>query len=249
MADPFALAQAAFAAQHQALITHPDVVTHKSRPIAWFGDTAAYATSPLRVMTSGLNPSQVEFPTEDPDRRFPAASGVTAPDQRYLSSLNAYFHTDPYWKWFNTYRAILDGLDASFDGRTGTSTALHTDLCSPVPTSPTWSRLPGAVQHALAGPGVALWHDLVRALRPHVVLLSVARRHLDKIALDPLERDWSVLHAIDQRKAPYLVLARRYDADGHPVLVVWGRAANTPFGSISYRARHEIGALIREEVR
>jgi hypothetical protein len=57
-----------------------------------------------------------------------------------------------------------------------------------------------------------------------------------------------VLHTIAQRRAPYQVLARRYDADGHPVLVVWGKAANTPFGSISYPARRDIGTLIRKEI-
>lgn len=125
---------------------------------------------------------------------------------------------------------------------------MHTDLCSPVPTSPTWSRLPKATRAVLAGPGVRLWHDLVRVLQPHVVLLSVARSHLATIAFTAIEPEWTVLHTIEQKKQPYLVRARRYDVDGSPVLVVWGRAANTPFGSISYAARREIGARILKEI-
>jgi hypothetical protein len=165
-----------------------------------------------------------------------------------VASLAAYFTTHPYWRWFNTYRLLLEGLDASFDGTYGPNTAVHTDLCSPVPTSPTWSRLPAPVRAGLARPGVALWHDLVRALRPHVVLLSVAQHHLGTIRFEPLDPRWTVMHTIAQTKADYEVRARRYHTDGHPVLIVWGKAANTPFGSISYPARREIGTRIRKDL-
>ncbi|MDG4834229.1 hypothetical protein O7627_33735 [Solwaraspora sp. WMMD1047] len=243
--DLLAISEAAFSAQQQARDTYPELVTPGSRPIAWFGDISAYSASPLRIMTTGLNPSNIEFPDGDPDRRFPRASGVEDAGPKYVDSLNAYFTTDPYMKWFNTYRTLLEGLDASFDGSHGANVAVHTDLFSPVPTSPTWSRLPSTARKELAESGIALWHQLVQALRPDVILLSVAEKHLSVIDLPSRETGWKVLHTIEQRRAPYPVRTRAYHLNGHPILVAWGRAANTPFGSISYSARREIGTAIR----
>lgn len=42
-----------------------------SMPILYFGDRNAYAASPFRILTVGLNPSLAEFPTDTPWRRFP----------------------------------------------------------------------------------------------------------------------------------------------------------------------------------
>ncbi|MGY1777767.1 hypothetical protein ACI8AV_18070 [Geodermatophilus sp. SYSU D00804] len=243
-----AAADAAFRAHREATEVCGPVVTPGSRPIAWFGDTAAYAASPLRILTAGLNPSQVEFPAEQPDQRFPAARGVRQAGDAYVASLNDYFRVAPYWRWFNTYRPLLEGLQASFDGGFGASTAVHTDLCSPVPTSPTWSRLPAAVRAQLSIGGVQLWHELTELLRPDVVLLSLARGHLSHIVFPALDPDWSEWFAIPQPARPYVVLRRRYQIGGRPVLFVWGRAANTPFGSLSYPARRRVGARILEEV-
>ena len=108
-------------------------------PILFFGDLAAYRKSPLRVLTVGLNPSLHEFPADEPFRRFPLAEdGREAPT--YLAALSGYFRADPYHNWFRAYESLLAGLGTSYyEG--GASTALHTDICSPVATDPTWSRL------------------------------------------------------------------------------------------------------------
>ncbi len=67
---------------------HPSVVPDVCAPVLYFGDLAAYRTSPLRVLTVGLNPSDREFPEQAPCNRSPgAAAGLS-----YLSSLDAYFH-------------------------------------------------------------------------------------------------------------------------------------------------------------
>lgn len=113
-----------------------------SIPILFFGDSKAFASSPLRTITVGLNPSREEFPRRAPFLRFPAAEGtsVRAPD-RYLASLDAYFRTAPYTGWFNpSFEPLLRGLGASYYDQ-ASSVALHTDLCSPLATDPTWSRL------------------------------------------------------------------------------------------------------------
>jgi len=243
-----AAAETAFQAQRHAQQACGAVVTVSSRPIAWFGDTNNYAASPLRILTVGLNPSQIEFPAGQPALRFPAASGVEQACDSYVASLNDYFRVDPYWRWFNTYRPLLEGLQASFEGTLGSNSAVHTDLCSPVPTSPTGSRLPATVQGALSIRGVQLWHELTELLQPDIVLLSLARHHLSRINFPAIDTEWGEWFGIPQPAKPYVVLRRLYEVGGRPVLFVWGRAANTPFGSLSYPARRRLGARILEEV-
>lgn len=136
-------------------------------------------------------------------------------------------------------------MNASFyDG--AANIALHTDICSPLATDPTWSRL-GDERESLAADGVGMWHDLVRVLEPDVIPVSVARRHLEKIQFRPLD-DWRVIHVVE-RANPYKVEARRYEiTEGKFALVVFGRAANLPFGTVSggdkYLISRRIAAVI-----
>ena len=110
-------------------------------PILFFGNLDAYWASPLRVLTVGLNPSLHEFPQKECFRRFPALAGEGDPEpSRYLAAMSAYFDIDPYSAWFNTFKPLLKGMEASFY-KGGASTALHTDICSPVATNPTWNDL------------------------------------------------------------------------------------------------------------
>jgi hypothetical protein len=46
-----------------------------SVPILFFGDSRRYETSPLKVLTVGLNPSKLEFPAPDPFRRYSPRPG------------------------------------------------------------------------------------------------------------------------------------------------------------------------------
>ena len=155
-------------------------------PILFFGDLDAYRSSPLRVLTVGLNPSRREFPEGDPFRRFPLAEGhrVREPS-RYLDAMSAYIRTHPYHGWFSSFEPLLDGLGTTYyEG--SPSTALHTDICSPVATNPTWSSLGSDHRTALEADGGPLWHKLLEALRPHVVALSIARAHLGRIEFAPV---------------------------------------------------------------
>ena len=90
---------------------------------------------------------------------------------------------------------LLNGSGASYYAAE-TSTALHTDICSPVATSPTWSQLDGTDQAALEADGGPLWHILLETLRPRIVMLSVAQVHLRRIAFAPLT-EWRTLHAFE----------------------------------------------------
>lgn len=220
-------------------------------PILFFGDLDAYRASPLRVLTVGLNPSLREFPEDSPFQRFPLAEGITAgePD-RYLDALSAYFRTDPYRGWFSSFEPLLNGLDSSYyEGRP--STALHTDICSPVATDPTWTGLGEAPRAALEADGGPLWHTLLEALQPHIVVLSVARQHLSRIGFEPLTY-WEAIHVFDRtgsgapRKQPIEVSARWHEVGGEPSMFVFGRAAQKPLSLLSGAQKREAGEIALE---
>ena len=216
-------------------------------PILFFGDLDAYCRSPTRILTVGLNPSLEEFPSRRPFRRFPLASTVTPIDpERYIRALSAYFRTDPYDTWFRNFEPLLNGANASYYPRWA-STVLHTDICSPVATDPTWSRLADSDRAALEVHGPALWYGLVEELKPHIVVLSVARRYLSRIVFDPVSR-WKPLHRFEfkdsgaPRSRPYEARARWYRTGGNPTLFVHCPAGRTPL-TISTAQKRQLGAM------
>lgn len=237
------LVERAFAARDRAMVEDPDVVVDPAVPILYFGDLPAYRRSPLRIVTVGLNPSRVEFPAKQPFTRFPAAG--RGPDG-YLAALDDYFRTDPYLGWFNTFTSLLAGLGASFaDGEP--NRALHTDIGSPVATDPTWSKLSPAAKARLGSVGTPLWHDLVRELRPHAIVASVARPWLNQVTFEPAEPWWDLHVVAENRVRPYVVKARHIQVtDGHTALVVWGPAGMTPFQLVTHTVRRQIGQKIKE---
>ncbi len=227
-----------------------------SMPILFFGDLDAYFASSFRVVTVGKNPSLEEFPEDSPSwKRFPACTEITAADSgRYLDGLCSYFHVAPYDKWFRFYDAILGGAKAGYyPGKPSDkpSTALHTDIASPVATDPIWTKLGKSERSALQEKGVPLWHKLLKRLKPQMVLLSVAREHLERIEF-PASNDWRTIHEFKckedggQRSSPYPVCVRWYEIMGDPSLFVFGQAAQTPFGTLSDELKRRVGEIARE---
>lgn len=220
-------------------------------PVLFFGDVDAYLASRLRVVTVGLNPSLKEFPPWNPFVCFPLTEDAGGKDHsRYIEALSAYFRTNPYREWFGHFEPLLNGMGASYyDDET--STVLHTDICSPVATDPTWSRLSGTDQALLLADGCPLWHELVELLQPDVVVVSVARRHLARIRFEPLS-PWERIHSFGYT-ADGEPRSRSYDTDGcwhvvggEPSLVVFCPASQTPLGSISMSHRHELGSVVEQ---
>ncbi|HEY8644881.1 MAG TPA: hypothetical protein VIL77_03280 [Gaiellaceae bacterium] len=221
-----------------------------SMPILFFGDLSAYWRSTRRIVTVGLNPSDQEFPTAKSWSRFRRGSAFSQTDDldaaslpRYLGELSAYFAQDPYRRWFDrSFEPLLHGLDASYYP-IADSVALHTDLASPVATSPTWNGLK-PVHKALHRGGAQLWRDLVDVLAPDVIVLSVARHHLSAVSPLPLE-EWDELTRIE-RERPFVVKETTMPvAEGRKVaLAVVGRCTNVPFGSVSFPDRERIGRQI-----
>lgn len=224
-------------------------------PILFFGDLGSYTLSRLRVLTVGLNPSRLEFPTDIPFSRFPSCEDPAGREpRRYLESLSSYYGTRPYRRWFNSFEPILNGAETSYyPGET--SKALHTDICSPIATDPTWSHLGQADRSTLEADGGPLWHMLVKALKPHLVFLSVAKSHLGRIEFEPLDNQWNVLLTFDwtgsgdPRSRPYEIQGRWYDVGGEPSLFVFGTPAQTPFGLVSNLQKRKIGLIALEAYR
>ena len=230
----------------------PSSRVRPAMPILFFGDLEAYSTSSIRVVTVGLNPSLQEFPEDSPFRRFPGCAGITAADsEQYLQSLCSYFRVHPYRRWFRSYEAALGGAEASFyPGRP--STALHTDIASPVATNPTWSRLGERERGALQEKGGAIWRRLLDILKPQIVLLSVAREHRERIDCHyPALNDWRPIREFrhkesgERRRRPYPVDAGWFEIMGEPSLFVSGAPSQTPFGSLSDNQKRWVGELAR----
>ena len=221
-------------------------------PILFFGDLDAYLASPFRMVTVGLNPSRKEFPADEPFQRFPPAEGNREPSG-YLDALSAYFRTDPYSGWFNAFEPLLNGLGASYYAGAA-STALHTDICSPVATDPTWNNLDKANRAALEADGVPLWHMLLKELRPHIVAISVAKDHLKRIEFIP-RTDWKIIHTFDRkadgtlRSRPYEIHGRWYNVGGERSLFVFGTAGVKPFQLLADNQKQQAGKMLREVYR
>jgi hypothetical protein len=232
-----------------------DALEHLVRPsvpILFFGDSESYLASRVRVLTVGLNPSREEFPRANPFSRFQYSESVDASADldltAYLRSLNDYFRLNPYRKWFDpSFEPLLSGLGASYYAGCD-STALHTDLCTPLATDPTWSHLKSDERNLLRESGPRLWHDLVKALAPDLVLVSIQRALADTISF-PLAEDLGVVFELDgpKRARPYrLEATRRYVDHGKVAVFVFGQAAQTPFGSVSANDKRVMGARLRE---
>ena len=220
-------------------------------PILFFGDLDACLSSELRVLTVGLNPSLHEFPEDSPFLRFPdAESGAPHEPECYLKTLSNYFHTCPYRRWFSGFEHMLGGMDVSYY-HGNPATALHGDICSPVATNPTWNDLDSNARATLEQDGGPLWHDLVKVLQPHIVTLSVARRHLRRIKFSPItdQADLHVFESTTERKLrtrPVRVCARWYEVNGEPSLFVSIPAAQTPLGNLSHEQKREAGRIALE---
>jgi len=196
-------------------------------PIHWFGNRPAYEASLLRVVTVGLNPSDREFRPKyetalSKDFRFPDFDGT---DKGLELALNNYFKRKPYGAWFKaSFGAVLQSFDASFyEG--AKNTAIHTDICSPWATIPTWSKLTDNVRQELEIEGNVLWKKLILELHPAVILFSSSPGHAQKIDFLSPVKEWKVVDV--GAKRPLLV--RRFQINGKITQVLFQVQGRKPF--------------------
>ena len=196
----------------------------------------------------GRVPREIAFPT------VPSSRGRRSGRTGRLSGralLCAYFQADsqPYRRWFNSYEPFLNAVGASYYG-SQPSTALHTDICSTVATDPTWGPLHETDKCNLGQDGVPLWHDLLNVLKPQLVVVSVAKEHLERIKFRPLS-NWENVHVFDRKKdgsrrqTPVKVQGRRYEVSGEPSLFVFVTASRTPM-PLDDGQKREAGTKVRD---
>jgi hypothetical protein len=215
-----------------------------SIPILFFGDYEAFRKSKLRIVTVALNPGTLAFPVEKRWEFFPAYEKTADLQEAW----NQYFRTGrPIEPWMTSLDCVLHGFDASLYDSKFTNTALHTDMLSPVATQTLWSQLDKQYQDELASVGLPLWHDLIRHLKPHIVVLSVATKHLKKIRFKVVEY-WKTVTSFSNMKSGQ-PRKTRYDVD-HSVLQIcpdhyadflFGRATRMPFSLLSNPDKKQIG--------
>lgn len=229
--------------------THKDekVVVKPSLPILYFGNLDAYSKSKLKVVTVGKNPSDNEFRMNKNDSfSFVRFSEWDETAKNLISTLNPYFENKPLKKWFSCFEPILNGLSASYYKSNYNHTALHTDICSPLATNPTWSKLSKEIQSALYKEGLEIWKELIEELQPDIMLVSIPRS-LFKSVFKSSGNELVVFNNKkngDSRKKPYRVEAFEYHLDTKKkVKVVFGQAANKPFDTISDQQKIKIGEL------
>lgn len=230
-----------------------DYAIAESMPIAYFGDLQAYQQSEKRIITVALNPSSNEFPSNNPYFRFPLDNYnyqqlIQNQDyELYEKLLCEYYQEEPYMTWFNSFEHILKGLNTSYCDRSELPhRVLHTDLCSPVPTNPKWNDLSKLDRNNLLQDGLRIWHSLVEALQPHLIIISVAECHLKSIKFP--HTPWRSIHTIANtedgtpRRRPYEVkVAELQISRQFKTHICFGQAAQTPFGTISDKQKCVLG--------
>lgn len=235
---------------HLAEVWELDFVVPHSLPIPYFGDLKRYLASPLRVLTAALNPSSREFPDDKP--RFDVAKGLQGPAELELQ-LSTYFMCHPYRSWFNSFEPVLNGLEASYGGKMANgdyaSTALHLDMCSPIATSPTWSKLTVEQRAKLTTVGRHVFEWLIDELEPDIVVASLGWGHLETWNANfEAGRRWERLaeHRTAAKgnllRAPLLVQVGSISSrKGRPLIFVNASAADKPFGRFTTERKHEAG--------
>ncbi|MFZ0226071.1 MAG: hypothetical protein WAL41_03795, partial [Mycobacterium sp.] len=176
-------------------------VVRESVPVLYFGNLQQYLSSPLRVITAALNPSANEFPEKQRDMRFPGAS--EASQKTHFAALNRYFDSghQPLWEWFVHFDALLEGMECGF-GAGRRSRAVHTDLCSPIATQPTYSGLTPQQQRDLERLGMPLWSELAELVDPDVIVMSGGVSMRDRVAAF-VDAEWVRIFG-DGRKSVHL---------------------------------------------
>ena len=212
-----------------------------------FWDLRAYAASALKVVTVGLNPSNVEFEGQ----RFGVDVQRNLEPDSLEQALCGYFQLRPYSRWFDrAFETLLQPLGASFYGarypsrpppwwRTQPNTALHTDIGTPLATDPTWSNLPAEAKARLQATGRPLWMDLIKALEPDLILISVAPQHLELLG----NVGWRSFKPFPSAEPRHEMRIGRLGT----YAVVWGRAQVTPFFHLTNKQRAwTASAILRE---
>lgn len=158
-----------------------------SIPIIWFGDLEGYKKSSKKIVTIGINPSNVEFPVGEPFLRFPEAQNLHIKDnlndtdkKNLISALNDYFRVKPYKRWFNHYEKVINVFDASYYD-VYDNTAIHIDICTAIATDPVWGNLKNELKYVKKLYANSLFNALLKYLDPDIIFLVLIKMNLGNI--------------------------------------------------------------------
>lgn len=226
-----------------------DCVISPSLPVVYFGDINEYYHSDIKIITAALNPSDIEFKKTKNCKpsffRFPDYNGSC--ESLYLA-LNTYFVNEPYERWFGKihvsksgFLPVLNGLDSCYYNNSKNNIALHTDLCSPLATSPTWSKLKKEQKTLLRNHGYNLWKELVFELKPDLILTSFKKEYLNLLSLKYIN---TILSKWDKsKKNKYELIHYELKIFDFKTNLIWGSAQNTPLQP--FKNKHELGRTIK----
>lgn len=210
----------------------------------------AYEKSPIRIITVGLNPSDKEFRNSNTDDftttlRFPDYNGT---EESLEMALNRYFEINPYNSWFKSFEYILNGMDASYyTDSEKTHTAIHTDICSPWATIPTWSKISKSERDYLRKTGFEDWKKLVEELKPHIILFSIRNAYINELNIENLKEmtKFDVTGKGKQRKKPVIIHTGIY----RDSMAIFGKTWNLPFGALGTEQKNELGRMIKANMQ
>jgi hypothetical protein len=218
-----------------------------------------------RVVTAGLNPSEIEFradggkPLAEPRQRFLhwPADGALTTERLTLARHRAegYFSLgNAYTRWFGLYDALLDGMGVSFKA----GTACHTDYLSPFATRRGIARCDRHTREQLAGYGSRLWTRILDAMPQVQVIFG----HGTGIHLVPGLLGFSgwegLATPLDQKggrtkiRRPFLRFQRGMLPESQrPVLVYWWlpNMDGAPLTWLNREERVWLGRFVRDHAR
>ena len=229
----------------------PERIVQKSMPILFFGDLKSYMVNDFKIITAALNPSDLEFKRNKEERRFSTKFRFKDFDGSYESLEKAYsnyFKLEPY-EWFGKnknkhldkgFKPILNGMGyCYYPNISELKSVLHTDLCSPLATSPTWSDLSKEEKNKLIQHGYPLWKKLIKELKPNLILMSIAKKEIERLSPQFID-------TIFKKNDSYKINLYNTNIDGFETKLVWGSAQNTPFQP--FKNKFQLGELIRKRL-
>ena len=216
-----------------------DFVIKPSLPILYFGDSKAYFESDFKVITSALNPSDAEFK----ELKSSNPSYVRFPDYKnsiktLRLALDNYFKINPYTKWFGKpnisksgFLPLLNGLGTCYYKESQKNIALHTDICSPLATNPTWSGLNEKQKNILFKSGYELWKSLVIELKPDLILMSLKKDYLKLLPIEFVKqlKSKKSKQSTTRKQLEYTLDHYKLSFGEFQTNLIWGSAQNTPF--------------------
>ena len=233
-----------------------DCVVKNSMPIVFFGDIDNYIKQDYRIITAALNPSDIEFLNNKNDNysckhRFPDYNNTTVSLEK---SCKNYFKNNPYNKWFGQdnagFKPLLNGMGyCYYPNSKNLKAVLHTDLCSPIATNPTWSKLTKNEKNRLQIKGFVLWKKLIIELKPNLIILSVKKAYIESIYSSPIFNFKKVDYPIDpvyskNNRFRYEIIHYQGSIDTFKTNLLWGSAQNTPFQP--FKNKIEIGKVLKK---